>query len=319
MRDPRLGRFRGFTLTEMLVSIAVLALLALLISQIMNSATAAMTRGRKGIDADAEARIIFDRMATDFTRMVRRNDIDFYGKDTTAGTNRPMNGNDQIAFYSDVRGYYTDSNPSPTATPTRNQRNPISLIGYTVSSDPSGRPQLVRLAKGLTWESNNGWQGISHLPIQIIFRWPNVFQFNTTSSATYNGMTDADFEVISDSVVRFEYCYLLQPTSTAAATVSFVPYSTAITGHSTADFCTDVAAIVVSLAILDPSSRVIVTDYSELISQTLFQDATAMDTAAFWTTAINQPAFATTARIPKTAASAVRVYQRRFSLIGNTD
>lgn len=319
MQNPTPDRVRGFTLVEMLVSMAVLAVLVLLISQVLNSATAAITRGSKGIDADTEARIIFDRMATDFTRMVRRNDIDFYGKDSTAGTNRAMNGNDQIAFFSDVRGYYTDSSPSPTATPSRNQRNPISLVGYAVSNDPSGRPQLVRLAKGLTWESTAGWQGLSHLPIQIISRWPNLFQANSTSSPTYNGMVDADFEVISDSIVRFEYGYLLQPTTTSAATVSFVPYNTSIAGHSTADFCTDVTAIVVSIAILDPSSRIIVNDYSQLISQTLFQDATAMDTAASWTGAINQPTFAATARIPKTAASTVRVYQRRFSFTGATD
>ena len=319
----------GFTLTEMLVSMAVLASLVLLISQILNGATATITKGRKGIDADTEARIVFDRMAIDMSRIVRRNDTDFYGKDTSAGTNRPMTGNDQIAFYSDVRGYYTDSNPTPTATPTRNQRNPISLVGYAISNDPSGRPQLARLAKGLTWESTGGWQGIAHLPIQIISRWPNVFQASTPSSPTYNGMVDADFEVISDSVLRLEYCYLLPPTSATSAAPSTVPYNNSLTGRSTADFCTDVIAIVVAIAILDPSSRVIVNDYSQLTSAGLFPDvpgsdaitpnATATDIAKSWMTVINQPTFATNASIPMSAASSVRVYQRRFSFTGATD
>lgn len=329
MRASTSTRYDGFTLAEMLVSIAVLVLLVLLISQILNSATAAITRGRKGIDADTEARIVFDRMATDYSRMVRRNDIDFYGKDTSAGTNRPMNGNDQIAFYSDVRGYYTDSNPSPTATPTRNQRNPISLVGYSISNDLAGRPQLVRLAKGLIWESTGGWQGIAHLPIQIISRWPGIFQPSPTSSPTYNGMVDADFEVISDSVLRLEYCYLLRPAGTASAAPSTVPYNASVTGHFTGYFCTDVIAIVVTLAILDPSSRVIVSDYSQLTSQSLFPDApasdattpdpTATDIAKSWVTVISQSTFATTANIPKSAASSVRVYQRRFSFTGVND
>ena len=319
MREPTPGTssdLNAFTLVEMLVSISVLALLVVLISQVFSNATAVITRGRKGIDADIEARIVFDRMATDFSRMVRRNDIDFYGKDTSAGVNRSMDGNDQIAFYGDVRGYFTDSSPSPTATPTRNQRNPISLVAYTISNDPAGRPQLVRLAKGLTWESNNGWQGLAHLPIQIASRWPNLFQVRTT---TYSGMADPDYEVISDSVARLEYCYLLEPTTTTAGAYSIVPYNSALAGHSTADFCTDVAAIVVAIAVIDPTSRTIVNDYSQLTSQNLFQDAAAIDIGTPWKTAINQPTFATTARIPKAASSAVRVYQRRFSLIPGSD
>lgn len=307
----------AFTLMEMLVSISVLALLVVLISQVFNSATVVITRGRKGMDADTEARTIFDRMATDFTRMVRRNDIDFYGKDTSSS--RPMDGNDQIAFYSDIRGYYTDSSPTPTATPTRNQRNPISLVAYTISNDPSGRPQLVRLAKGLTWESNDGWQGIAYLPLQIISRWSSLFQPTTTAPPSYNGMADADYEVISDLVVRFEYCYLLRPTTTTAPTVSFVPYNSALAGHSTSDFCTDVAAIIVAISVLDPASRTIVTDYSQLTSQNLFPDATATDIKMSWMTVINQSTFAATARIPNVAASAVRVYQRRFSFTGGND
>src|SRR5437879_308350 len=69
---------------------------------------------------------------------------------------RTMAGNDQLAFYSVVTGYY--SSPSPTATPTLPQRNPISLVAYAVSNDPSGRPQLVRLSKGLVWQAANGFQ-----------------------------------------------------------------------------------------------------------------------------------------------------------------
>jgi hypothetical protein len=315
-RPARLG---GFTLAEMLVSIAVLVLLVLLVSQVLNSATTVITRGRKGIDADAEARIVFDRMSTDFARMVRRNDIDFYGKDTSAGTSRSMNGNDQLAFYGEVRGYYTDSSPSPTATPTRNQRNSISLVAYSVSNDPAGRPQLVRLAKGLTWESDRGWKGVAHLPIRVDSRWPTLFQVSTTAPLSFNGMVDADFEVISDSVVRFEYCYILQPTNTTAASASTVPYDTSMTGHSTADFRTDVAAIVVAITVLDPTSRVMVSDYSRLISRDLFPDATAADIATSWMTVVNQSTFAASASVPKSAASAIRVYQRRFSFTGGSD
>ena len=50
----------GFTLVEMLVSIAVLVILVLLISQLFNSATATATMSRSHIDADEAARQVFD-------------------------------------------------------------------------------------------------------------------------------------------------------------------------------------------------------------------------------------------------------------------
>lgn len=314
-------RHRAFTLTEMLVSIAVLTMLILLVTQLVNSATAVMTRGRKSFDADGDARMVFDRMAIDFSRMLRRGDADFFGKDSSGG--QPMTGNDQIAFYSAVPGYYSPT-ATATATPSRNQRSPISVAGYCMSADPAGRPQLVRLAKGLVWEPDGGWQDVAYLPIRLVApstvaRWPGIFTPASGSPRPFHGMGDADFETISESVVRFEYTYLLRPTATAPAAPSNVPFNSVITGHTTANFHQDVAAIVVAIAILDPASRVIVTDYSQLTSNSLFADATETEIAVPWTAAVTNPAFAATARIPKTAASAVRVYQRRFSLGGAAD
>lgn len=318
----------GFTLTEMLVSISILTLLVLLVTQLINSATAVMTRGHKGADADTEARLVFDRMAADFAKMIRRGDVDFFGKDSAGA--RPMEGNDQLAFYSAVPGYYSMSPPTPT--PSRNARNAASVVAYSMSTTPDGRPQLVRLAKGLVWETDGGWQGMTYLPIQIVAaspngRWPNLFQPATSVPLPYNGMADADYEPVGDSVVRFEYCYLLQPTTSGPAAPSTVPYNTGLTGHTPRDFHRDVAAVNVAIAVLDPTSRAIVSDYSQLMSPSLFPDVpvsdattpneTATGIAKSWTTVINQPTFAATARIPQIAASAVRVYQRRFILGSN--
>jgi hypothetical protein len=127
-------------------------------------------------------------------------------------------------------------------------------------------------------------------------------------------MSDADFETISEAVVRFEYSYLLGSTTSAPATPSMVPYNSAISGRTADDFYRDVVAIVVAIAVLDPTSRVIVSDYSQLTSQTLFADAVDTEIAKTWTATVTQPGFATNAKIPQIAASSVRVYQRRFSL-----
>ena len=315
MRTPNNRSLDGFTLVEMLVSIGVLVLLVVFITQLFNSTAATITGQQRRTDADTEARIVFDRLSTDLGRMIRRRDLDFYGKDTTFGTDRPMTGNDQLAFYSEVSGFYSSSLPSPTAPPTRNNRSPSSLVAYTLSNDLIGRPQLVRLAKGLTWEADKGWSNIAYLPMKILDQWPNLF---TVSGSAYSGMQDSDFTVVSESVVRFEYCYLLQPTKIAAAGFSTIPYNQSITGHSERDFYQDIASLVVAIAILDPSSRVIVSNYSQLTSQGLFADASTTDISANWETKILQPGFASTAQIPLKAASAVRVYQRRFNFTNTT-
>ena len=62
----------AFTLVELLISFGVLALLILLVSQLMNSATAVTRTGSKHIDTDTQARVILDRMALDFAKMLKR-------------------------------------------------------------------------------------------------------------------------------------------------------------------------------------------------------------------------------------------------------
>src|SRR6266567_4762411 len=73
----------AFTLVELLISVGVLALLILLVSQLMNSATAVARTGNKHIDTDTQARVILDRMAVDFGRMLKRTDVDYYIKQPT--------------------------------------------------------------------------------------------------------------------------------------------------------------------------------------------------------------------------------------------
>src|SRR5438067_3424043 len=108
----------AFTLVELLISVGVLALLILLVSQLMNSATAVARTGNKHIDTDTQARAVLDRMAVDFAQMLKRTDVDYYLK-APIGYKNPNahgkglhlqvgeQGNDQIAFFSQVAaGYY---------------------------------------------------------------------------------------------------------------------------------------------------------------------------------------------------------------------
>ncbi len=67
-------------LAELLVSMGVLVLLVLLFTQLVNSAATITILGHKRMDADSQARQVFDRMAVDFAQMLRRKDVDYYGK-----------------------------------------------------------------------------------------------------------------------------------------------------------------------------------------------------------------------------------------------
>src|SRR5262247_2292559 len=113
----------GFTLVELLVSIVVLVIIIFMVSQLMTSATAITRTGNKHFDTDTQARVVLDRMALDFAQMVKRTDVDYYikqpnkynGHGNGHGCGQGRNGDkgsDQIAFYSEVLGYY----PSATAS-----------------------------------------------------------------------------------------------------------------------------------------------------------------------------------------------------------
>ena len=74
------ARPAGFTLAELLVTVGVLVVLVLLFTQLLNSTATITTLGHKQMDADSQARQLLDRMAIDFAQMVKRNDVDFFGK-----------------------------------------------------------------------------------------------------------------------------------------------------------------------------------------------------------------------------------------------
>src|SRR5690349_25172940 len=119
MKDVR-HHGAGFTLAELLVSVGVMVLLVLLATQLLNSAATITTLGHKQMDADAQARQLLDRMAIDFAQMVKRNDVDLFAKGTLApnSVGGTMAGNDRIAFYSAVPGYY----------PSTGSQSPVSLV-----------------------------------------------------------------------------------------------------------------------------------------------------------------------------------------------
>ena len=293
-------RSAAFTLTELLVSIAVLVALVLLISRLFVSATSVTTSGNKRMDTDAQVRPLFERFAIDFSQMIKRSDVDFFGKGTGAPNSAggAMPGNDQLAFYSTVPGYHSSS-VSPSS---------ISLISYRI-----GANKLERMAKALLWNGASASDTpIVFLPLTILGNWP----------AATNTAADADYELIGPYVFRFEYYYVLKN-----GTLSITPWDSTA-GHTGVSGLQDVAAISLCMAALDPKSAVILdnsnqvaapndnisklaaklTDYSSgtLTGQLLASWQGVLDNK----NAIDLEV----AAMPRPALSAVRIYERHFYL-----
>jgi len=248
------------------------------------------------MDADSEARQVFDRMAIDFAQMVKRTDVDYYVK--VLGGQR--NQNDQIAFYSAVPGYY----------PSSGAPSPLSLVAYRVNSNPASPSynKLERLGKGLVWN------GVStpdtpavFLPLTISATWPYATdpQLPDTSSRSA-------YEVIGPDVFRFEYYYKL----TAGLLTDCAP-------NCGSHVWRDVAAIVVAIALIDPSSKVLLADQDIATLNTPASSNFLVDFASDpqagkllnrWQSKLNTITALPSGVSPRQTISGIRLYERYFYL-----
>jgi prepilin-type N-terminal cleavage/methylation domain-containing protein len=274
----------GFTLAELLVAVAVLTILILFLARLFDSAAQVTTSQNKRMDDNAQARPVFDRMAVDFAQIVQRSDVIYYFKSPTVPqTIDPVlnaTGNDQIAFYSQVVGYY----PSPS------YQSPVSLVGYRVNSDTNSAAlnKLERLGKGLHWNGvSTSYVPVVFSPLTIADTWPTAA----------NSAIDTDYELIGPQVFRLEYGYLLK---------------SGVWATSVSDFQT-VAAIPVTVALIDPKSRAIISDgqLGALAGEMADFSATMQSTGlvAQWQSTLN-----TTNNVPRNVASAIRIYTRLFAI-----
>jgi prepilin-type N-terminal cleavage/methylation domain-containing protein len=302
-RDLRAHQ-HAFTLIEMLVSMAVLTLFLLVLAQLLNSAATITTQGNKLMNGDSQGRSALDRMAADFSQMVKRSDVDYYLKGGTGGS---QTGNDQMAFYSAVPGYY----PSGS---TGTQQSPMSLVAYRVNSnsDSSSYNKMERLGKGLVWNGVSTTDApVVFLPLLISTTWPYATNQNPDPSLP------SAYEVVGPDVFRFEYYYLLIGQTVGGTTypskLSYTPWDTRIPGHNAVAGFRDVSAIGVTIAVLDPKSRVLVSDTQLGTLRDQMHDFSGTmqpgDLDTQWQSAVNG-----TTAVPRPAASAIRIYSRMFSI-----
>jgi type II secretory pathway component PulJ len=320
LRLQRAGE-AGFTLAELLVSVAVLVLLVVLMSQVLQSAATITTRGHKQMDADGQARQLLDRMGIDFAQMVKRSDVDYYVKSSAPSPQRRVAqpGNDQIGFYSAVPGYY----------PATGSQSPLSLVAYRVNSSSTSASynKTERLGKGLVWNAVSTTDTpVVFMPIPIASPLPNAElpvptpnPLPTPAWPQAADMTpDTAYELIGPHVFRFEYYYLLKD-----GTFSDNPM---LSPHTSISGMQDVSAIVVDIAVIDPRSRTLVSDC--LLSKfngapppagcshgapLLVDYSVGMapgQLLASWRSAID----ANAGGLPRPAISGIRLYERFFYL-----
>ena len=268
-----------------MVAIVVLALMVLFFAALFNSTTSVTGTSLTHLDADDQVRLFFGRVASDFSHMVRRPDLDYYVKSPTY----PMTGNDQLAVYSEVAGY-SDSTANDA-------ENSVSLIAYRLNTSGT-TPYIERMSKALSWNSGNttGILPVVFEPITIATTWP---------TAT-NAAADADYETIVPNAFRLEYYYLLR-----SGTTSVTPWDPSV-GSTGMNGFKDVAAIGVVIAITDrkTSLRVSTSALTALAAQMGdFTDGQAIGSLPVqWQTAVNSSSLAPTVQ------GGIRIYERVFSI-----
>ena len=311
----------------------VLLLLTLALAGIISGVSRTSTLDRRHLEADNEARRVFDRMASDFARMFKRPDADNIFA-AIPGTDSTHGANDKMFFYSEAPTYFdasAQSSPAPLQGTT-------GLIGYRVSNATSNSThpwQLERLGKGLSWDG----QASAPAPGGVVFltypaaspspaATPTPFPASTlvghwpatigSVAASYDDGSDPTYyHVLSSYVFRLEFCFALK---NQTATSQFITSVGQGKGFS------NVSAIVVAIAILDPQGRAVLPSTASGQPPDLGKFAAALPDADFttsppgklmagvWNGKLQDGTFATAASVPQTLAAQVRVYQRYFYL-----
>lgn len=297
---------QGFSLLELLVVAALLALVGVLILQVIGAISRATRLSAQGVDAAAQARLAFDRIGQDLAHGVMRRDVDF----GAAGTKAPADS--FLALLSGV--------PSADAGSAGFTNRRMSLVSYRLAphADNGGRRCLVRGARpGVGDADFMGLQttGLaSNLPVAF-------------TATNYSHLPAAvDHDVLSPAVIQAAVGFQLRPdnapvmladgTSLAQARgqVVYSPPVRRPPGETLVD-AGRIATLVVGLVVIDPERLKL------LDPATLDQLAAAFSAApdpgqlpvARWMADTGRLANLP-AGVPLPVRQSVRVYQRFFPL-----
>lgn len=301
----------AFTLIELMVSIAVLALLGGMVMQLLGSASRLTTNSRKAGDCDTEARFALDQITADLSRRVRRPDVDaFVAKNT---------GDDRLYFFAETPGY----SPKLSAQ----ERSTISLVGYRlqVPAAEGGRYILQRYARALPWSNTSS---DTAMPFVVLTGTPPKPLPSTTlggAAGTGSGGSfpkvlaqdsseDVYYQTLGENIVRFEVSLLRKPNlSNPARPVaarlladSEIPAELAQYGFS------NISAIIVTIAVVDSDAGPRLS--ASAIKDLELKDTVPADFPLYPLDQWNKSFLGKINSIPKNLAGGLRFYQRLIQM-----
>lgn len=167
---------RGFTILEMLVAVAVLAVVVVIAFQVIGMSWRMVMSDNKRIDALTQARQALDRFGLDWNARVTRDDV---------GVNfLSQAGNDQISFVSHM--------PAPSGD------RAMAVVDYQVNSADNGS-DTFRLERGAL---GFNWNGASP-----------TFSFPMNTLPT---LQSTDRQSLSPGVFRLKFALLTRESATSA-------------------------------------------------------------------------------------------------------
>lgn len=291
----------AFTLLEVLVAVAVTALLGVLIVQLITATTSATLQSNRGIDAAAQARLAFDRIGMDLAARLRREDVDFVAASSlAASTNTPL------LFYAEV---------TSAGLASTNNRG-LSLVGYRISTNAEmPRRCLLRAGRPVAW-SDAGFLGsnTNGLPVPL--------------PAAPGGPAASDFDVLASAVIHAAVGFQLYPDGQPARLANGdsiakaggqVVYSAPVRSNpdGTPSSLIDVArisALIVGIVAMDPRAMELLDDSQVgAIAAAFPAPETGRLPLALWASIADNPN-SFPASIPLPARQAPRVFQRAFPI-----
>jgi prepilin-type N-terminal cleavage/methylation domain-containing protein len=301
----RYGEQDGFSLVEVIVAIAVLALIVLILNQMFSGSSVAISQSNEGIGALDASQAVFQQIGSDVSRMLLRDDVDYSFVKNAANTPGNLAGNDTFSFYARTTGL------ASTGSVTTGTPRALSVVQYQIATNANNNQELDYGALQIDWDNSGSTPFVLTSATQLLTP-PNTLP------------TVSSFTTLAPEVIRMEICFQLFNDPNGNATPQlltitppvYVAASPAPTGTKIAipRPIRNVAGILVGIVVIDPKSRLLLPVGTDLKVAQLFPDAAANeDLLSLWTPD-NTPAKLEAAGVPVKAVSGVRIYQKYFPL-----
>ena len=261
----------GFTLIELMVAMAVFAMMAVLLVVMVDGTSRVTGQSHRRISGDAGARQTLDRISADVARAIMRDDLPFRVDKTV--------GNDGISFLANVDGY--------------TEGRGMSVISYNGSNGT-----LQRGVDATSW--TDGSEAMDFTSVT-----------NAAANAGYLERPGMDYEIIAQDVFRLEIAFLMGDGTIKAnigSPTNATPGVGSLASSSGMPASNTIKAIIIGIASIDERSREALGTAGVTALQGAFPDAGVnQDLIATWEGYSSNSSYAT--NTPAVRQS-VRVYQR---------